>query len=93
MDQFVAKRVISFPDYVNASFLKGLSPTCSPDTTTALENGAVLEEQLDPIAASDSIQLTTLPWYFLSDETVSFDQAMEDLSWMEVEWANTGGFI
>lgn len=93
MDQMIARRVISLPDYVDASFVKGLSPTCSLDTTTALENGAVLEEQLDPITASVTTQLTTLPWYFFPDGTVSFDHAMEGLISMEVEWPNTGGFV
>ncbi len=93
IDQLVTRRVISLPDYVNASFLKGLSPTCSPKATTALNNGAGLEEQLDPATASYSVQLTTFPWYFPPDSAVSYDHAMEDWSWMEVEWANTGGVI
>lgn len=93
MDQLVTRRLISLPDYVDASFLKGLSPTCSPDAATALDNSAGLEDQSDPTSgtAADSVQLTTFPWYFPPDKAMSYDQAMEDWSWMEVEWANTGG--
>jgi hypothetical protein len=78
VDQLVTRRVVSLPDYVNASFLKGLSQPCSLDTVTELENGAVLEEHLDPTTASDSVQLATLPWYVLPDGTVLFGEAMED---------------
>ena len=90
-DQLIARRVLCFPGHVDASFLKELSSICSPDTATDLFPGTELEQHLDFIAASGNTRLTTQPCNFLTGGTDLLDYTMEDLSWMETEWASTGG--
>ena len=90
-EQLIARRVLCFPGHVDASFLKELSSICISDNATDLFPGSELEQHLDFVAASGKTQLTTQPCNFLTGGTDLLDYTMEDLSWMETEWASRGG--
>ena len=91
--EWLSAQTIPLPDYIDASFLKVLSPVCSPDAETELFSGAELEQHLDSMAAGDSTHMTAMPIPFLSDGTGSRDYVMEDLSWMGVEGADESNFM
>ncbi|SPO06597.1 uncharacterized protein DNG_09287 [Cephalotrichum gorgonifer] len=81
-------KVVTLPDYIDASFLKAASPGCGTDAEAALSSEDRLEQDLDSTAACANAYAMENLWSFYSDGIGLDDCMMGDLGWMGVEGAD-----
>ena len=93
VDSSSASRIISFPDYIDASFMMGFRPICGSDDASVLDSGTQGPENLDLLSVGENAHLATIPCDFLTVCGDPYAYTMADLNWMGVDGHEADNFM